>query len=130
MSIKDKKILLIEDNKMHQFMYSFQFEQAGFKSVKVAATGQEGLDAARAEKPDLVLLDLVLEGDHGMDGMEVLKTLKSDQSMKDVPVVVLSNKRAKDVAEEAKSLGAEDFLLKADFVPREVVSYVENFFNK
>lgn len=127
---KDKKILLVEDNKMHQFMYSFQFEQAGFKNVRVVATGREGLDAVRAEKPDLILLDLVLEGDHGMGGMEVLKELKSDGGIKDIPVVVLSNKRAKDVAEEAKNLGAADFLLKADYVPREVVSYVENFLNK
>lgn len=128
--VSNRKILIVEDNEMHQFMYKFQFEQAGYKDVMVAGTGQDGLEQARAQKPDLILLDLVLEGDRGISGLEVLQGLKGEDSTKDIPVVVLSNKRAKDMAVKVKNLGAEAYLLKADYVPREVVAYVNKFFNK
>ncbi len=129
-NLKDKKILIIEDNPMHQFMYKFQFEQAGCTDVMVAKNGEEGLDQVRSHKPDLVILDLILEGDHGLDGIDVLKNLKADESTKEIPVVVLSNKRAKDMAAKVKSLGAVEYLLKADYVPREVVTAVEKYLDK
>lgn len=127
-NIKNKKILLVEDNHMHQFMYKFQFEQAGYNNITIAATSQEGLTKIKENKPDLVLLDLVFSGDHGMDGLEVLQKIKAEPTTKDTPIIILSNKRAKDVAEKTKKLGAQDYLLKSDYVPREIVAYVEKYF--
>jgi CheY-like chemotaxis protein len=123
-----KKILLVEDNQMHQFMYSHQFQQSGVGSVEIASNGEEGLKKAQEQKPNLILLDIVLEGDSDLDGVEVLKRLKEDPHTKDIPVVILSNKRAKDMAATVQELGAAAYLLKADYTPQEVAEYVKQYF--
>lgn len=123
----DAKILMIEDNKMHRFMYDFEFKKQGYKNFKAVGTAQEGLQSIQNERPDLVLLDLVLEGTVDMDGLDVLKRIKEDPATADVPVIILSNKREKDMAEEVRRLGAADYLLKAKYLPKEIVDHVQNF---
>lgn len=125
--ITDSKILMIEDNKQHRFMYDFQFKQLGYNNFKAVATAQEGIDIVKKEHPDVVLLDLILEGTLDLDGLEVLKKIKGDPETAKIPVIILSNKREKDMAEEVKRLGAADYILKAKFLPREIVERVHQF---
>ena len=120
-------ILMIEDNKMHRFMYNFQFKQMGYKNFTAIGTAEEGLQSVAKDMPDLVLLDLILEGTLGLDGLEVLKKIKENPVTAKVPVIILSNKREKDMAEEVKRLGAVDYILKAKYLPREIVDYVGKF---
>jgi CheY-like chemotaxis protein len=130
--MKDKsqfKILMIEDNETHRFMYDFQFKKSGYEGFQAVATGEEGLDIIKKEKQDLIFLDLILADNEGLDGMEVLRKIKSNPESKNTPVLVLSNKREKDMGEEASRLGAAGYLLKAQFVPRQIVEQAESILN-
>jgi CheY-like chemotaxis protein len=118
---------MIEDDATHRQMYGMQFKQSGFTHFETVSSGQEGLNAIEKEHPDLVLLDIGLED---IDGIEVLKRLKADSATADIPVIVLSNMREKDKGEQAQQLGAVDYILKAKYLPREIVERVERFFDQ
>lgn len=121
---KRAKILLIEDEAIHRQMYGLQFKRAGFENFSTVASGPEGIKKMKEERPDLLLLDVVLED---MDGLEVLQHMRKDKELKDIPVIVLSNIREEDGGEKARRLGAVDYILKAQYLPREVVARVERF---
>ncbi len=89
--------------------------------VVSAFNGEEGLKKIKEEKPDFVLLDIVLPG---IDGFEVLEKLKNDKETAGIPVVILSNLGQKDDIEKGFKLGAEDFLVKAYFTPGEIVEKI------
>jgi CheY-like chemotaxis protein len=80
------RVLLIEDNEVNSYLIRFVLEQAGY-AVQVAANGLEGLEAARAKRPDLILMDI---GMPVMDGYEATERLKADPDLSGVPVVALS----------------------------------------
>ena len=123
--LKQTKILMIEDEAMHRHMYGLQFKQNGYENFSSAESGEKGLKAMKENKPDLLLLDIGLED---MDGIEVLKRMKADENLKNISVIVLSNMREKDKGAEARELGADLYLLKADYLPQEVLAKVERFF--
>jgi CheY-like chemotaxis protein len=114
--MKQATILIIEDDITQAMMYEFEMSSKGFKVI-VSNSGKEGLSKAQSELPDLIFLDMVL-GD--MTGQEILKSLKGDPSTKNIKVVALSNLNKKEVSEECKALGAVDFLVKMQFVPKEI----------
>jgi len=121
---KPVKILMIEDDATHRQMYGMQFKQSGFANFSAVSSGQEGLDSIEKDAPDLILLDIGLED---IDGIEILKRLKDNSATTDIPVIVLSNMREKDKGEQAQQLGAADYILKAKYLPREIVERVEHF---
>lgn len=115
-----KKILLIEDDAMLGNIAAEKFRTSGFAVIR-AEGGKDGIAMAFREDPDLVLLDVIMPA---MSGMEVLKTMKSDERLRHIPVVLFSNvAREKEVA-EAKALGAADYLVKVDYTPPEIVERV------
>jgi len=120
------KILIIEDDSFISDMYRMKMESEGF-DVKVAEDGQKGLEQINLEKPDLVLLDVVMPK---MDGFTVLQTIKEDPEIQDVPVVLLTNLGQKDSVEKGLKLGALDYVIKAHFTPAEVVEKVREILNK
>lgn len=83
-----KKILCIEDESEMIDLMRLILERKGFHFIG-AEGGQEGLDLIRQEKPDLVLLDLMMPG---VDGWEVYRQLKADDELKDIPVIVVTAK--------------------------------------
>jgi len=115
---------MIEDDATHRQMYGMQFKQSGFANFSAVSSGQEGLDSIEKDAPDLILLDIGLED---IDGIEILKRLKDNSATTDIPVIVLSNMREKDKGEQAQQLGAADYILKAKYLPREIVERVEHF---
>ena len=114
------KILLIEDDPDQIFLYRSKFELEGLELVS-SRYGSEGLRLAREQKPDIILLDLVLIAESGLD---VLATLKKDPITHNIPVMILTNLVQKDVETKAKELGAVDFLVKTDMMPSDVVKRV------
>ncbi|NTW21984.1 response regulator [Candidatus Falkowbacteria bacterium] len=118
MATTKPKILLIEDDDDQLMMYEVSLAKAGF-SVSKAHNGKQGIIMALKNKPDLIMLDLVLPD---MPGQEILSELKKLQAAKDIKVVVLSNLNKKEVIEECFRLGAADFLIKMQFLPREVAA--------
>ena len=116
-----KTILLVEDDPFLIDIYTTKLKEAGF-SVVVAVEGEESLKKIAEEKPDIVLLDIVLPN---VDGWEVLRKIRKDQKLKDLKVVILSNLGRKEEVEKGKKLGAVKYLIKAHHTPSEVVEEVK-----
>jgi len=116
-----KKILFIEDEEALQRTFGDILQREKYEVIK-ALDGEIGLRLAKSEKPDLIILDLVLPKIHGF---EVLKTLKKDKETKDIPVIILTNlERPKDV-EQALDLGATTYLVKTNYGLEDVIDKVK-----
>ena len=103
-----KKILFIEDEPDQVMLVKTRLESYGY-SMDSAADGEEGLKKAVLSKPDLVLLDVILPK---INGFEVCKRLKKDQSTKNMPVVIITATGEKDASHKAFAAGADDFISK------------------
>lgn len=101
-------ILIVDDNPDVRLALSTLLEDEGYE-VAEASDGDLGLDAARERKPDLILLDLMMPR---MDGFETLKELKKDETLADIPVVVLTARRGTEDMALARALGATNYLNK------------------
>jgi len=116
-----KKILIVEDDKFLRDLCLRKLEKNGFK-VSTAFDGEEGLKKIKEEKPVLILLDIVLPG---LSGFEVLKQIKADSQTASIPVIILSNLGQKEDTEKGINLGAEDYIIKADNTPNEIIEKVK-----
>ena len=116
-----KKILIVEDDKFLRELIARKLAKENFE-VAEAADGEEGIKKAKEEKPDLVLLDLILPG---IDGFEVLSKIKEDEATQKIPVIVLSNLGQKEDVERCMQLGAVNYMIKAHFTPVEIIEKVE-----
>jgi two-component system phosphate regulon response regulator PhoB len=106
-------ILLIEDEPNIQRLTGYALQTRGYEVV-VASDGHEGLDKARSRLPDLILLDMVMPE---MGGMEVLKALKEDGRLRDIPVLIVTASAQREDAERALRMGARDYLIKPFHMP-------------
>lgn len=110
MTTAPKRVLVVEDDRFLRKACEAGLRQCGL-AVVAAGDGEEGLRLARTERPDLILLDVLMPK---LTGLEVLRTLKADPATREIPVLVLSNSsRPPDVAEITR-LGVVDYLVKAD----------------
>ena len=116
-----KTILLVEDDEFLAELYATKLNLEGFE-VLLAADGEKGLKMVKESKPDLVLLDIILPK---MDGFEVLANMQQDQTVKNIPVILLTNLSQKDEVKRGLDLGAKDYLIKAHFMPSEVVKKIK-----
>ncbi len=107
-------ILVVEDEERIAHWVRTYFEQAGFRAL-VAADGQSGLHIASTERPDLIILDLMLPG---MDGLEVCRALRRDS---DVPIIILTARGKESDRILGLELGADDYVVKP-FSPGELVA--------
>jgi DNA-binding response OmpR family regulator len=112
-----RKVLIVEDDLDLASIYQKQFEMDGYEAI-LAGNGQEGVEKANSEKPDLILLDILMPI---MNGMEALVKLKADPKTKEIPVIIMTVLGDKDKIDKALALGAVDYLIKSDVVPSEIV---------
>jgi len=117
-----KKILIVEDDKFLRELMSQKLLKEGY-DIRGAVDGEEGIKKIKEEKPDLILLDLILPG---IDGFEVLTQMRGTPSMSSIPVIILSNIDQKEDMEKGLKLGAVDFLVKAYFTPGEIVDKIKS----
>jgi DNA-binding response OmpR family regulator len=113
------KVLIVEDDLSLSEMYRDKFEHEAFE-VLTAADGGEGFEKMKKNKPDVVLLDLLMPK---VSGFEVLKMAKDDPDVNKIPILVLTNIFA-DAEDLIKNWGADYFLLKTNATPDEVVKRV------
>lgn len=118
--VMQKKVLSIEDDAFLSSLVAGKLVENGL-SVVTASTGKEGIEKAKTEKPDVILLDLMLPD---MGGFDILKTIKADPETKDIPVIILSNLGGREEIEESVRLGAEGYLIKSNVLPQEVADMV------
>ena len=116
-----KKILVVEDEAPLSKALKDKFTKEGF-DVLTAENGQIGLDISLKEFPDMILLDIAMPV---MDGLQMLKLLKGDEKGKDLKVIILTNYGDMDKFMEAKDLGANDYLVKADWGMADIVEKVK-----
>jgi DNA-binding response OmpR family regulator len=115
------KILIVEDEEILLTALSEELKQEGFVVVG-AKDGVEGVEMATKEHPDLVLLDLVMPR---LDGIGALKQMKESAEIKDIPVVILTNLSDYDKISDALSLGAMDYLVKANYRLEDLVNKIK-----
>ena len=116
-----KKILFVEDEPTLQKALKEVLEKEGY-DVLPASNGEEGLISAKEQKPNLILLDLILPK---MDGFEVLKNLKADNECREIPVIVLTNLEGSSDVGRAIELGATTYLVKAQYSLDEVTKKIK-----
>jgi len=121
-----KKILSVEDDTFLSDVIGKKLSAKGAK-MKYAQNGEDALKMIEEEKPDVVLLDILLPG---TDGFEVLEKIKASPSQKDIPVILFSNLSSKEDIEKGMKLGAARFLVKASVIPDEISGVISEVLNK
>ncbi len=114
-------IALIEDDPFLSSMYSTKFELEGFRVIS-ANDGIKGSQLITKELPDLILLDILMPKKNGFD---VLTDIKKNKNTKKIPVILLTNLNQTEEVERGMELGAVDYLIKAHFMPSEVVEKIK-----
>ena len=118
-----KKILIIEDEKILAEMYKEKLEIEGFK-VFVAVDVKEGIELAKKERPDLILLDILLPTENGLS---FLKKQKENKEISEIPIIAFSNYDDGKVKKETLELGAKEYLLKTNYTPTEIVEKIKKY---
>lgn len=121
-----RKILIVEDDQLVASAYRKRFGEAGYK-VDWAPDGLEGIKMVGAIKPDVVLLDLLMPR---LDGIEVLKYIRTHPDLKNLPVVVFSNSYMTNLVESAWRNGADQCLMKASTTPAQLFDAVDKAMQK
>jgi len=126
--INMKTILIVEDDFHIQDIYRMTFLKTGKYSIETASDGQEALVKLRAHVYDLILLDVMLPK---VTGIDVLRAMRSPGSpTRDTPIILITNLGQEDIIKEAFKIGADGYLIKAQFTPLDVVAEVDAFFEQ
>jgi two-component system alkaline phosphatase synthesis response regulator PhoP len=118
-----KKILIIEDEKILAEMYREKLEMEGFK-VALAFDVKEGIEMAKKEKPDLILLDILLPVENGVS---FLRKQKEDKEISEIPVIAFSNYDDLRTKKEAMELGVKEYLIKTNYTPSEIIEKIKKY---
>jgi len=122
-TIAGKKVLIVEDDKFLRDLLAKKMESEGVV-LFIGVDGAQGLNLALREKPNVILLDILMPG---MDGYAVLENIRKNSELKDTVVIMLSNFGQKEDIEKATKLGANLFLVKAAVTLDEIVENVKEF---
>ncbi|OGY29126.1 MAG: hypothetical protein A3F33_00925 [Candidatus Woykebacteria bacterium RIFCSPHIGHO2_12_FULL_43_10] len=118
-----KNILIIEDDFFIRDLYQKQFTKEGY-AVDTAEDAEIGLEKVRSGQANLILLDIMLPK---MSGLDLLKILKAEAALQNIPVVMLTNLGQDNAIKQAFDLGAEGYLVKSAYTPTQVVQEVKGY---
>ncbi len=117
-----KVILLVDDDLTLREMYEERLKAEGFDIIQ-ASNGEEAMRKAKESKPNIILLDIMMPK---INGFDVLKDLKADADLKDIPVIVLTALIQDVDRVQGKKLGACDYIVKSETMPGEVLTKIKN----
>lgn len=117
-----KVILLVDDDLTLREMYDERLKAEGFDIIQ-ASNGDEALRKAKENKPNIILLDIMMPK---VNGFDVLKELKADPELKDIPVIILTALIQDVDRVQGKKLGATDYIVKSETMPGEVLAKIKN----
>lgn len=120
-----KRILLIEDDPIISDLMREKLQEK-FITLK-ATTCAQARSILHRQKVDLILLDIILPD---MDGFKFLEEIKSDEQLKNIPVIILSNLGQENEIAHGIKLGADDYLVKADYTPSEIIKHIDMVLEK
>jgi len=118
-----KKILIIEDDEHVSKVYEMKFSKEGYSTVFVS-NGEEAVEKITSEKPDLIILDLMVPK---KDGFVILGEIKKNSSTASIPVLVLSNLGGKSDQDRALGLGANEYMVKVNYSMQEVIDRAKSY---
>lgn len=118
-----KKILVFEDDKAMAKLYQVELTTKGFM-VETAGDGIEGYDKAETFAPDIILLDIMMPKQNGID---TLKKFRANPKFKDIPILMLTNFGQESLVKEAFAGGATDYIFKYQSTPAEVTEKVKQY---
>lgn len=121
-----RRVILIEDEYFISYLYKRQLDLASIPTDTFATAG-EGLTALKQQHYDLLLLDMMLPDS---DGIEILKKIRADEALKELPVIIMTNLSQEAVIQDAKNLGALDYVIKSQISPDEMVMKVSATLDK
>jgi len=119
------KVLVVDDEEYIQHILNFSFGAEGY-DVVTAADGEEGIKKAKSEKPDIIVLDIMMPK---MDGYEACKRLKTDPNTKSIPVILLTAKGREVDRKLGSQAGADDYVVKP-FSPGRLIERVEGMIKR
>lgn len=128
--IRKRKILFIEDDLTAIEVYEDALKKAGF-DIESLQWGRDGLarleeiKEGKKEKPDLILLDLILPD---INGLEILKKAKEDKDLKEIPFIVLTNYGDPKLEQECRKVGIEEHIDKTEATPSQLAETIKNWF--
>ena len=117
------KILIVEDEEILAEMYQDKFTQVGYE-VFLAFDSREGIELAKKEKPDLILLDILLPDENGI---QFLRRIKEIPEINQIPIIALSNYDEPKIKMEAFSLGVKAYIIKTNYTPTELIEIIKKF---
>lgn len=121
-----RKILIVEDDSFISDIYRVKFSEEGF-AVDLAENGIEALKNIEKNVPDIILLDIIMPY---MDGMELLRNIRKNESWKKIPIVILTNISEKEKIDESMENEVSGYLVKSNFTPSEVVDKINSLLKK
>lgn len=119
-------VLIAEDDLTLRDMYQARLEAGGFR-VLLAANGEEALKILEKEKPDVALLDIMMPK---INGLDVLEKMKKNPATKDIPAIILTVLIQDQTRVKGLMSGADDYLIKSETMPGEVIAKVEKMIKK
>lgn len=120
------KVLIVDDERGILKMYSEYLKISGFEVIQ-ATDGETGIKLAKEQKPNVILLDIIMPRYNGLD---VLKNIKKDPDISNIPVFLLTNLPEESSGDKAKELGAYGYLVKAQYEPKMVVDVIKGAIKK
>lgn len=126
MDERKKKILIIEDDEHVSKVYEMKFSKEGYDTIFVT-NGEDGVEKIAIEKPDLIILDLMVPR---KDGFVVLEEIKKNPDLAKIPVLVLSNLGQQSDKDRAIALGANEYFVKVSHSMQEVVDRAKSYLNE
>ncbi len=125
--MEDKKlVLLVDDDLTLREMYEERLKTEGFEIVQ-ATNGSEAIQRAKEKKPAIILLDIMMPK---VNGFDVLKMMRADKELKDVPIIVLTALIQDVDRAQGKKLGATDYIVKSETMPGEVIVKIKKALKK
>lgn len=121
--IKQKTILVIEDEKYLREMIALKLKESGYNVLPVESA-DKALEILKIEKPDLIWTDLLLPG---LGGMEFIEKIKNDEITKNIPVIMVSVSGGPDTIERAFAVGVKDYIVKSQLTLDRIINKIELF---
>jgi len=123
MDTKQKKVMIVEDDEHISKVYEIKLAKEGIMTI-LARDGEEAVMKIIAEKPDVILLDLMIPK---KDGFGVLEDIKKKPELASIPVIILSNLGQKSDQDRTLALGANEYLVKVDYSIQDVIDKVKGY---
>lgn len=117
---RNKKVCIIDDEASIRDIYQTALSADGYEVV-TAVDGEDGLRVIREQKPDIILVDIMMPK---MDGLELMREIRKDSDFHKIPIIVMTNVDDRNIAQKAGNLNVEFYLTKSLFEPKKVVAIV------